>query len=91
VQQRLTTRYGYNGSATFIYGRETLGHSKTSIENVFTIRYLAATGTGQVAAKKRFEHQYQGIALYSSEFLAQNIACDPVYLYSGYPHAVNSF
>ena len=34
---------------------------------------LAATGTGQIAAKQRFEHQHERIALTSSQTLTQHI------------------
>jgi hypothetical protein len=46
-----------------------------------------ASGTGQVASKKGFKHQDEGVPLHPFEFLSDYIAGNPVHLRNRYGHS----
>ena len=73
MQQRLAARKGDHGRAALIHRGKALLRGQLLLKNVGRILHLAAAGARQVAAEERLQHQHQGIALYASELLLQDI------------------
>jgi hypothetical protein len=77
---------GYDRRTALIGRGQTLARAEAPFEDFFGIADLPATGAGEIATKKRLQHQDQGIAPFSPEPLAEHILGDPILLNKRYTH-----
>jgi hypothetical protein len=80
MDEGLAAGNGYDGDAAFIDGVHALIVTQALVQDFIRVIDLAATGTGQVAAEERFEHEYQGIAFHSPYLLPEYIFGDAILL-----------
>src|SRR5271167_83843 len=80
MQQWLAARDGDHGRATLVHRAQALLHRELLAEHVSGILDLAAAGAGQVAAKERFQHQHQWVALAALDLLLQDVGGDRPHL-----------
>src|SRR5581483_1726543 len=86
MQKRLAARNGDHRRAALFYGGKALLRRELLLQNVRRILHLAASGTSQVAAKKRLEHEYERVAILPAEALLQHVACDRPHLRNWHCH-----
>src|SRR5918912_950573 len=77
VQERLATRNDDDRRATFIDSVEAFGDAQALIEDRIGVVDLTATGTGQVAAEQRLQHQHERVAFHAAQMRALNIGEEP--------------
>ena len=91
VQQRLPPGYGNDGGTTFINRIKAFLDTQPSIENGIGIIDLAASRTGEITAKQRFQHQHQRITLNTQKTPLDNVGADSRLLNKGDRHEDFSF
>src|SRR5262245_2478940 len=73
VQQRLAAGENHDRGATLIDSVEALFDAEALIEDRVGVVDLATTGTGEVAAKQRLQHQNQRITPHTPQVLTHDI------------------
>ena len=75
MHERLAARDADHRRSAFIDSAETLFGRELLLENMRRILNLAASRTGEVAAKERLQHQDQRVAFASLCLLLENVSC----------------
>jgi hypothetical protein len=91
VNQRLAAGDRHHRGAAFVGGVPAFLRRHAAIEDGVGIVDLAAADAGEVAAKQRFQHQHQRIALPAHQLLFHQITADADFLEERYCHYKFSF
>src|SRR5271166_6388565 len=87
MHQRFAAGNGDHRRAALVHRTEALFRRKVLLEHVCWILDLAATGTRQVAAEQRLQHQHQRVALAAFDLLFEDVRGDRPHLRNRYTHA----
>src|SRR4051794_881130 len=74
VNERLAAWNRYDRRTALVHRCEALGNAQTAIEDLVGIVDFAATGTREIAAEQRLQHQHDRIAAHATQLLADDVA-----------------
>src|SRR5262249_6801282 len=89
MQQRFAAGDHHHGRAALLHCLHAFIDGQALVEDLRRVIDLAATGTGQVAAEQRLEHQHQRVALPPQQMLLHDIGADTQRLVQRHGHSLS--